>query len=515
MDFKFKRFIEGYWILLILIFIKFVLQYMLVNPVYELHRDEFLYLNQADHLAFGYISVPPFNAIISKVIYLFGGSLFWIRFFPALFGALTVVFVWLIVESVGGNLFPKIMASCAVVFSVLMRINMLYQPNSFDVLIWTIIFYLLIKYIKSEETKWLWILSVAVAIGFYNKYNLVFLIAGLFTGLLFTYQRKIFTDHSFWKALIISLILLSPNIIWQITNHFPVFHHMKVLKANQLDNNTAMGFLRSQLMFFIGSLPLIAFALIAFVFFKPFRPFRLVGISFVTVIGLFALMKAKDYYAVGIYPVIIAFGSAYINNILSKKWRPVVIPALICINLGIFLITLKLVYPVFTPAEVRQNATAFEKIGLLRWEDGKNHNLPQDFADMLGWHEMADKSLSAFKMIPESELGNTLVICDNYGQTGALNYYNRGKMPEAYSFNTDYIYWLPHLEKIVNILLIGEKPSQKVIGMFKECKLAGIVDNDQAREKNTGIYLLSGANDLFTMVFYSRVEERKKKLDIF
>jgi len=492
-----------------------VLQYVLVNPVYELHRDEYLYLNQANHLAFGYISVPPFCAVVSKIIYLLGGDIFWIRFFPALFGTLTIVFVWLIVEAIGGSLSANILASTALVFSNLMRINILYQPNSFDILAWTIIFYLLIKFIQSQESKWLWLLSIIVSFGFYNKYNIMFLIAGLAVGFLATDQRKIYTKPIFWKAVILTLILLTPNLIWQATNHFPVFQHMKVLKANQLDNNTASGFLTSQIVFFLGSLPLTAGALVAFVRVKSFRPFRFIGISFLAVITLFAYMKAKDYYAIGLYPVMFAFGSAYINSISSKRWRQIVLPLLILINFGIFMFTLKLVYPVYTPDEIRQNAKDFERVGLLRWEDGKNHNLPQDFADMLGWREMSEKSLVAFKMIPSSEVENTLVICDNYGQAGALNYYNRNKMPEAYSFNTDYIYWLPHLNKIQNVLLVGKRPGENVIQMFREFKLIGVVENEQAREKNTGIFLLTGANDLFTQFFYSKVDERKKKLDIF
>ena len=515
MHLKFKKFIDSYWILLILIIIKLILQVVVVNPVYELHRDEFLYLNQADHLAFGYICVPPFTAFISKIIYLLGGSIFWIRFFPALFGAMTIIFTWLIVESAGGNLFSRIVAASALVFSALARINILYQPNSFDILVWTIIFYLLIKFLQSDKTKWLWYLSVIVAAGFYNKYNLIFLIAGLAIGFLLTYQRKIFINPSFWKALILGLILLSPNIIWQIANHFPVFQHMKVLKHNQLDNNTSIGFLRSQLMFFFGSLPLTAGALIAFFSYKSFRSYRFIGITFLAVIALFAYMKAKDYYAIGIYPVMIAFGSVYIDSILAKKWKPVVLPLLIFFNLIIFFLTLKVVYPIYTPPEIRQNAKAFEKFGLLRWEDGKNHNLPQDFADMLGWREMADKSLAAYNMIPADERENTLVICYNYGQAGALNYFNRKKMPEAYAYNTDYIYWLPRLKKIQNILLVGKNPGQRITGQFKNCKLMGVVENPYARESGSEIYLLTGANDFFTTVFYSNVEERKKKLDIF
>jgi hypothetical protein len=344
---------------------------------------------------------------------------------------------------------------------------------------------------------------------------MIFLLAGLVAGFLITYQRKIYIRPSFWKALILSLIILAPNIIWQIINHFPVFQHMKVLKANQLDNNTSMDFLKSQIFFFFGSLPLTVAAIAAFIIYKPFRPFRFIGITFAVVIILFAVMKAKGYYAVGIYPVIIAFGSVYIADILTKKLRPVIIPLLITINLGIFFLTLKVVFPVYTPAEIREHAQAFEKFGMLRWEDGKNHNLPQDFADMIGWQEMADKSLAAYKIIPATELENTLIICNNYGQAGALNYYNKGKMPEAYAFNTDYIYWLPYLNKIKNLLIVGKKPGDEVIGLFTDCKLMGVVENKYARENNTGIYLLTGANADFTERFYKLVEERKRKLDIF
>lgn len=233
---KFRGFFSRYWILLVLVMVKLILQYVVVNQVYELHRDEFLYLNQAYHFAFGYISVPPFTAVIAKIVYLLGGGLFWVRFFPALFGTLTVVFVWLTIEEIGGSLFSRILASAALIFSALARINILFQPNSWDILTWTIVFYLLIKFIKSEKSGWLYLLSVVIAVGFYNKYNMIFLLAGLVVGFLFTYQRKIFTRSSFWKALILCLIILAPNIIWQVVNHFPVFQHMKVLQANQLDN---------------------------------------------------------------------------------------------------------------------------------------------------------------------------------------------------------------------------------------------------------------------------------------
>jgi len=512
---KLSGFIDKYWILLIIVIIKFILQYIVVNPVYELHRDEFLHLDQANHLAFGYISVPPFTSLISRIIMLLGGDIFWVRFFPALFGALTIVFVWMIVDTTGGGIYSKILASTALLFSVLIRINMLFQPSSFDILIWTVIFYLLIKFIQSEESKWLFQLSFIITIGLYNKYNLAFLIIGLIISLLLTSQRKVFSNISLWKAVLITTLLFLPNVIWQIVNHFPVVHHMRVLKATQLDNNSSLGFLRSQIMFFFGSLPLTIVALFAFIRYKPYKKFRFVGIAFLVVMGLFAYLKAKDYYAIGLFPVLFALGSVYFERTLSGIWKPVIISLLFCLNLTSFIFISKLVFPVLTPTEIRNNSKPFEKLGLLRWEDGKNHSLPQDFSDMIGWREMADISLRAYNLIPENELENTLIFCDNYGQTGALNYYNRHKMPEAYSFSTDYIYWLPHLKKIRNILLVGKRPRKEVTDMFSEVKLIGVVENEYSREKGTSVFLMTGASDNMTEFFYKLADDRKNKFEIF
>ena len=73
-----------------LIAIKFILQYVLIHPVYELQRDEYLHLDQGLHLAWGYISVPPMTSWISFVIHALGGTVFWVKFFPAAFGAMTM-----------------------------------------------------------------------------------------------------------------------------------------------------------------------------------------------------------------------------------------------------------------------------------------------------------------------------------------------------------------------------------------------------------------------------------------
>jgi len=173
-------------LLLSFIVLKFLLQYFLVHPVYELHRDEFLHLEQANHLAAGYVSLPPFTSWIALIIKLLGNSEFWVKFFPALFGALTLWVSWKITEEVGGNLYAKVLTATALLFSALVRINMLFQPNSFEVFCWTLIFYFLVLYTKYQKPEYLIWTGIAVGFGFLIKYNILFLVVSLLAALLLT-----------------------------------------------------------------------------------------------------------------------------------------------------------------------------------------------------------------------------------------------------------------------------------------------------------------------------------------
>ena len=150
------------------IVLKFILQYVLVSSEYDLQRDEYLHLDQANHLAWGYLSVPPLTSWFSYLILLLGNSFFWIKFFPALFGALTLLIVWKAIELLKGNLYALILGALCVLFSCLLRLNMLYQPNSFDVLCWTAFYYFLIQYLTSENKKWFYWAGVIFALGFLN-----------------------------------------------------------------------------------------------------------------------------------------------------------------------------------------------------------------------------------------------------------------------------------------------------------------------------------------------------------
>ncbi len=237
------------WILIGFVALKFLLQYILISPEYDLQRDEYLHLDQAHHLAWGYQSVPPVTSWISSIIYLLGHSVFWVKFFPALFGALTLVVVWKAIEELNGNRFALVLGATCVLFSALLRLNTLYQPNSLDVLCWTTFYFILIKYFHSEKPKWLYAASIVFSLGFLNKYNMVFLILGLLPAVLLSRQRKVFLKKELYLAMLVAIILIAPNLFWQYENGFPVIHHLNELAETQLVNVDRVGLFKIPVIF--------------------------------------------------------------------------------------------------------------------------------------------------------------------------------------------------------------------------------------------------------------------------
>lgn len=476
----------------VFIIVKIVLQYLLVNPVYELHRDEFLHLDQAKHLAWGFHSVPPFTSWISWLIFQLGNSIFWIKFFPASFGALTILVVWKTIEALKGSLFACVLASTALLFSVLLRINILYQPNSLDILCWTLIYYTLIRYIQTNNAKWLYFLAISFAIGFLNKYNIAFCLLGLLPALILTKHRKLFIKPEFYFSLILALALISPNIIWQIENDFPVLKHMKELAETQLIHVNRMDFLKEQLFFFIGSIFILIAGLISLFSYTKFKPYRLLFFSYIFTIAIFIFLKAKDYYAIGLYPILFAFGAVYLSELLQQGWKFYLRYLMIGIILLFTIPLIKTALPIYTPQKYVQFAKEKKPFSEHTWEDGKKHFISQDFADMLGWKELASKVDSIYSTISDKE--HILILCDNYGEAGAINYYTKINGLKADAFNTDYENWVNLDKEIMTVIRVKSYEnieSTRDISLFNSVKLITKVENPFARENGTQIIILS------------------------
>lgn len=484
--------------LYLFILIKFILQYSLIDSSYDLQRDEYLHLDQAHHLAWGYMSVPPFTSWISWVILQLGNQAFWIQFFPALFGALTIVVVWKTIESLGGRHFALYLGAISVLLSAILRLNTLFQPNSFDVLAWTTCYYLLIRFIQTDQSKWLYYLAIVWALGFLNKYNIIFLILGILPAILLSEHRKTLAQKRFYVALSLGLLIILPNLVWQYQHHFPVIHHMKLLSKIQLVHVNRWDFLSSQILFFVGSFFVLIASMWSLLVYPPFKKFRFLFWNLIFTLAIFTYFKAKDYYAIGLYPIYLSFGSVYIAFVLQfgwKKYMQIIALALPCLA---FIPMYLYVFPNKSAKLIIQNPAPYQKLGLLHWEDGKDHHLPQDFADMIGWKDLAQKLDSVVSTLPPASLDSTIILCDNYGQAGAINYYTKNKSIVAYSMNADYARWIPLDKPMKHVILIKEYDDEdprrtEERPFFDTLYLAGVRSNPLAREHKVSIYVLKNA----------------------
>jgi len=101
------------------------------------------------------------------------------------------------------------------------RSQQLFQPVVFSQLFWVVNLYFLTKYVKNLDRKYLWLLTLGTAVAFLTKYDAVFFIFGVASLLFFKATRHALIQHRFWWQINVFILLISPNILWQIGNPKP------------------------------------------------------------------------------------------------------------------------------------------------------------------------------------------------------------------------------------------------------------------------------------------------------
>jgi len=231
-------------------------------------------------------------------------------------------------------------------------------------------------------------------------------------------------------------------------------------------------------------------------FYAPFKKYSFFVLAMIFTLSLFVYLRAKGYYAIGLYPIYISFGSVFIADILKDGRKRYLQFILVSIPVLLFFLFYNLFFSNQSPAYIIKNNREYKELGLLRWEDGKDHILPQDNADMLGWKELAYLVDSIYSTFPKNE--QSLILCDNYGQAGAINYYAKNINHTAVSFNADYIDWFNLNTRFDNLIRVkgnDEKENELTTSapFFNSAFIGGSVTNPLAREYGTTVFVFEKA----------------------
>ncbi len=459
--------------------IKLIIQY-LGNRNYGFHRDELLHLSVSEHLNWGYMEFPPLISVIGKISYwLFDYSLLGVRFFPTLAGVAILVLCCLIAKELGGKSKAILLSGiCILAFLPFYRNHTLFQPVAFDQLFWTLGFYFIIKFINSQNKKFLILLGITLGLGLLNKYTILVWAFGLFISLFFYQKGNIFKNKWLYISAFMSLLIFLPNIIWQAQNDFPLFRHLQALNDNQLDGINPMEFGLEQLNFPF-TLIISLFGLVALITDKNLKKYRAIGIATIVIFCTMWLLNSKAYYVFAIYPVLFASGAVKLESLLSKKPIWIYVIAIVTLVPSLYFI------PELTPII---SIEKYVKYSQLEEKNGRVE-LTGDYADMFGWEEQVKLVDSVYQSLSSKEKNNCVLWAENYGEAGALKILGKKyNLPNPISRHGSFWTWgYGNKDAEVWISLGNEKPSVEYV--FEEVVLVKIITHKYAIEEENGIPL--------------------------
>jgi hypothetical protein len=227
---------------------------------------------------------------------------------------------------------------------------------------------------------------------------------------------------------------------------------------------------------------------------KPnLRPFRPVITASLLVVLVLALLRGKTYYTAGLLPLWIASGAVFWERTLSGTTARTILTAVIVV---LTLPFIPMGIPVFN-ADRLQQYFAWMKNNMnldvgLRWETGRYHELPQDYADMLGWDEIAAGTARAWQEIPDKN--GAMIYAENYGEAGAVMVLGKKfGLPEPVCFSESFYYWFPRnpAHEITTLIYINDEMGDDVKKLFANIRTVGMVTNPLAREFGTKVWLCS------------------------
>jgi len=342
-----------------------------------------------------------------------------------------------------------------------------------------------------------------------NKYLIGILFAMLLVIVPFTQYRGIFRNKKLWFGLLTGLVIFLPNLIWQISNGLPVINHFSELERTQLVNVDRSAFLFEQIMM-PGVVSVLSIAGLIYLFIsKKAWKYRFLGIVVTGVIITLMLLRGKSYYTQGVFPFLIAAGAVSWESLLRKPLSRIFMLLLLIL---LSLPALPIGIPVFKTEKL---VTYFKKLGttygmdfICRFEDNTIHSLPQDYADMLGWEELAGIADKAWQMI--SDKSAAFIYCENYGQAGAITVAGKKYgLPEAVSFHESFRFWIPEQfdPDITAMVYINDEMGEDVRQVFRKITKVGSIANPDAREFGTTVWLCEEPEGSFNKFWKKRVEQ--------
>lgn len=448
----------------------------IITGGYGYFRDELYYLACAQHPAIGYVDHPPLSIwILGAFVSLFGDSLFALRTIPAIVGALIVYVVGVLTKELGGGRFAQGLACLSSLFApVILGMTSIYNMNPYDILLWLMAAYTVVRLVKTGRTELWFALGVVVGLGLLNKISMGWLAVGIAIGFNATSERRwLKSPYPYIAALIAALIFL-PFVLWNATHDWAHMEFMRRAAQFKYESQNPLTFVVE--LFLINNPLALPVWLAGFWFLLKTKAARVLGIAILTVLAILIVnVHSKGEYFTPAVAILFAAGSVQLEQTFRGAWGSAarkIYPALIALA-GIVLLPLTLaILPVKTYLQY-QHALGIEPPST---EGHELPGLPQHYADRFGWEEIARETARIYESLSPEEKSITAIVTTNYGRASAINFFNRGKgLPYAMAQHNSYYYWGLGQYRGESIFIIVRRNSADLNEVFERIELRGEV----------------------------------------
>lgn len=463
---------SGDYLALAIVTAAIMLVHIATNARFGFHRDELQVLDDARHMAWGFVAYPPFTPFIERIsLTLFDTSLVGLRLFSVLTQGAVILFTGLIARELGAHRLAQIVAALAVAVSPLPMFEATeFQYSSFDMLWWVLIAYFLIRLLKYENPRW-WIgIGIVVGVGMETKYTMAFCVVGILGALLLTSGRRYLKSRWLWYGVAISILIFLPNLIWQIQHGFISLHFLQHIHKRDVGEGRANGFWLGQLM--INASPLLAPLWLAGLYYffadRDGKRYRMLGWLYVIPVALLFAMKGRDYYAGAVYPMLLAAGCVLWDRLVALLARQSKIRWLGA--------TWAWALRIVTFAAIALGAYGAGRIILPLGPISTNNFALKNNGDLreeIGWTDLVAEVARIRDSLSLDERAHLGIIAGNYGETGAIDLYGpKYGLPQATS-GTNTAWYRGYGDPPPQTLIVVGSPRSYVDETFQSCRLAG------------------------------------------
>jgi len=441
-------------------------------PGYGVFRDELYYIACGRHPGWGYVDHPPLVGWVAWLVgQVAGESHLALRAVAAVVGALAVFVVTRIAGGLGGGAFARALAGVGfAVAPVVLSLTCYFSMNVFDLLFWALAILFLVRVLRGDDPR-LWLAFGAVAgLGLLNKISLLFLGFGLVAGLVLARRFDVLRNRWFWLGGVLAGLLFLPHVLWQAAHAWPTLEFMANARRLKMLALPVAGFLRETLLQTVPAAWLWVLGAGWLVLARSARRWQPLGFAFLAVVALLALTGGKPYYLAAAYPLPFAAGAVALERLTAdRRWLR---GSLLGLVLAVGLALSPFGRPVLPVDSFVCYAAA---LGVAPGTEERQElgRLPQFYADMHGWRDLAESVADVVGRLDPGERERACVFGQNYGEAAAVEYFAKAlDLPPALSGHNSYWLWGPGECNGEVIVVIGDH-RERLDELFEAVELAG------------------------------------------